>query len=110
TSSAVVVVIDGEAGYPMMGGTGASQDQPATGYVGLEAAATAGLGYGYSWLTRLAVPQGAALVALQPVLPLLAGPVVTGPVGWGLVFTLVAAQNRSEERRVGEVGCSPSVA
>ena len=91
--AAVGLVVTSVAGYPLWSATGADQVLPATVYVGLVAAATAGLGYGYSWLTRLAVPQWAALVALQPVLPLLAGPVVTGPAGWGLVFTLVAAQN-----------------
>lgn len=62
-------------------------------YSGLVAAVVAAAGYGYHRLTGLDLPRWTALLALQPVLPLLAYPLVTGPAGWALVFASVAAHN-----------------
>jgi hypothetical protein len=92
TLAAVGLLVFGVASYPLWS-TGAADGIPGSVYGGLVAASTAAVGYGYHLLTRLAVPAWGAVVALQPVLPLLAEPVVTGPAGWALVFTLVAAHN-----------------
>ncbi|MEH1016327.1 permease [Micromonospora sp. CPCC 206060] len=53
--------------------------------------ATAAVGFGYAAWTGLRVPRYAAVLALQPVLPLLAYDLVTGPAGWALVLALLAA-------------------
>lgn len=62
-------------------------------YSGLVAAVLAAAGYGYHLLTGLDLPRWTALLALQPVLPLLAYPLITGPAGWALVCSLVAVHN-----------------
>ena len=99
--AAVGLVVASVAGYPLWEATDAGRVLATPVYIGMVAAATAGLGYGYYWLTRLTVPRWAALVALQPVLPLVAGPAVTGPAGWSLVFILVAAQNVALALEIG---------
>ncbi|MGC4894809.1 SCO7613 C-terminal domain-containing membrane protein [Micromonospora sp. DT31] len=48
----------------------------------------AALGYAYG--TGLRAPRFAAVLAAQPVLPLLAYERITGPAGWALVLTMVA--------------------
>ncbi|HEY8471990.1 MAG TPA: permease [Natronosporangium sp.] len=92
TLAAVGLLVFAVAGYPLWN-SGAIDGIPGTVYGALVAASTAAVGYGYHYLSRLAVPAWAALLALQPVLPLLAADLVTGPAGWTLVFTLVAAHN-----------------
>jgi hypothetical protein len=92
TLAAVGLLLFAVAGYPLWN-TGAAAGLPAEVYTGLVAAATAALGYGYHRLTGLAVPAWAALLAMQPVLPLVASPLITGAAGWALVFALVAAVN-----------------
>jgi hypothetical protein len=92
TLAAVGLLVFSVAGYPLWSIIGPDA-VPVTVYGGLVAASTAAVGYGYHALTRLAVPAWGAVLALQLVLPLLAAEIVTGPAGWGLVFTLVAAHN-----------------
>ncbi|WP_091651011.1 SCO7613 C-terminal domain-containing membrane protein [Micromonospora pallida] len=63
---------------------------PTSRYVALVGGASATIAVGYALLTRLAVPWFGALVAAQPVLPLLAVEARPGVAGWALVFTGVA--------------------
>ncbi|HWG99736.1 MAG TPA: hypothetical protein VNV66_10515, partial [Pilimelia sp.] len=60
-------------------------------YTGLVLLVTAGVSAWYARVTGLIAPRYAAVLALQPVLPLLAYPWVSGPIGWSLVLTAVAA-------------------
>ncbi|GGK05263.1 hypothetical protein GCM10010123_38890 [Pilimelia anulata] len=59
-------------------------------YAALVFAATACVAAGYAAATGLAAPRYATLLAVQPVLPLAAYPLVTGDAGWAAVFTAVA--------------------
>ncbi|MGR6317320.1 permease [Micromonospora soli] len=45
---------------------------------------------GYAYATGLRAPRFATVLAVQPVLPLLAYERITGPAGWALVLTVVA--------------------
>lgn len=97
TIAVVGLLVIAIAGYAVWstGVVGAGRTILTTGpvYSGLVAAVVAAAGYGYHLLTGLDLPRWTALLALQPVLPLLAYPLVTGPAGWALVFTLVAVHN-----------------
>ncbi len=64
---------------------------PDTFYFGLVCAVTAIIAAAYRTVTHLYAPRFATILALQPVLPLLAYPWINGPAGWGLVLTGVAA-------------------
>ena len=90
TLAATGLLLFSVASYPLWNMVAAS-GIPGTVYGGLVAAGTAGIGYGYHLITRLDVPRWAALLAAQPVLPLLAAPLVPGATGWAVVFALVAA-------------------
>jgi hypothetical protein len=92
TLAAVGLLISSVAGYPLWS-TGLVSGVPGPVFGGLVSATTAALGYGHHRLSGLAAPKWAGLLALQPVLPLVAYPVVSGPAAWALVFTLVAAHN-----------------
>jgi hypothetical protein len=92
TLAAVGLLVFSVAGYPL-GSAGVGAGLPAYVYGGLVAAATAVVAYGYHLATRLHVPRWAALLAAQPVLPLVASPVITGATGWAVVFALVAVHN-----------------
>ncbi|MDG4793754.1 hypothetical protein [Micromonospora sp. WMMD1082] len=63
---------------------------PGSRYAGLVAAVGAAVAVGYARLSRLAVPWFAALLAGQPVLPLLAAEARPEPAGWAVVFVGVA--------------------
>ncbi|MBO4206186.1 SCO7613 C-terminal domain-containing membrane protein [Micromonospora echinofusca] len=63
--------------------------------------ATAAVGFGYAVWTGLRVPRYAAVLALQPVLPLLAYDLVTGPAGWALVLAVLAAVDLALLRLAG---------
>ncbi|SCF36079.1 hypothetical protein GA0074695_6071 [Micromonospora viridifaciens] len=52
--------------------------------------ATTVVSIGYAYWTGLRAPRFAAVLAAQPVLPLLAYERITGPAGWALVLTAVA--------------------
>ncbi|WP_432827910.1 SCO7613 C-terminal domain-containing membrane protein [Dactylosporangium sp. CA-092794] len=86
----LLVLLDGYAAWyvDLAGLAGATM--PST-YAGLVCAITAGVAGGYAALTRLRAPRLAAVVAVQPVLPLLALHRGFGPTGWTLVFVAVAA-------------------
>ncbi|WP_410809744.1 SCO7613 C-terminal domain-containing membrane protein [Micromonospora sp. 067-2] len=59
-------------------------------FAGVIFAVTAAVAFGYASWTGLRTPRFAAVLAAQPVLPLLAYERITGPGGWALVLTLVA--------------------
>jgi hypothetical protein len=85
----LLVPLDGYALYAV--GLPGSAAVSGTVFAGLVFAVTAGVGYGYARWTGLRVPRFAAVVAVQPVLPLLAYDLVRGAAGWALVGTAVAA-------------------
>jgi hypothetical protein len=60
-------------------------------YAGLVFAVTAVVAFFYTRVTRLSAPRYATLLALQPVLPLIAYEWITGPTGWAFVLAAVAA-------------------
>jgi hypothetical protein len=62
-------------------------------YAGVVALAVALVGLGYRMLTRLVGPAFVALVAVQPVLPLLLAPEPLSDVGWSLMWSAVAVVN-----------------
>lgn len=57
---------------------------------GLSFMVTAAVAIGYARATGLNAPRYAAVLAVQPVLPLLAYDWIRGPAGWSLVLTVVA--------------------
>jgi hypothetical protein len=61
-----------------------------TFYYGLLCATTAAIAMAYRTVSRLIAPQLVAVLALQPVLPLLAYDWIDGAAGWALVFAGVA--------------------
>lgn len=75
--------VDGVDGGPMSGVV----------FAGAVFAVSAVVGFGYALLTGLRAPRFAAVLAAQPVLPLLAYDLVTGALGWALVLTVVAGLN-----------------
>jgi hypothetical protein len=91
TLAALGLLLFAVAGYPLW--TTEVVALPASTYSGLVAAATALVGWGYHLLTRLAVPAWATVLAVQPVLPLVAAPLADGATGWAVVFSLVAVHN-----------------
>lgn len=87
----LLIVLDGYAArYVNLFGAAA---MPATRYAGVVAAVTAVAAAGYGAATGLRGPGIAALLAAQPVLPLLVADAGLGPAGWSVVFTAVAAAN-----------------
>ena len=62
-------------------------------YAGLVCLAVAAVGLGYRLLTNLVGPAFVALLAVQPVLPLLVAPEPLSAAGWSLVWSGVAALN-----------------
>ncbi|MEV6929813.1 hypothetical protein AB0M46_35710 [Dactylosporangium sp. NPDC051485] len=86
----LLVLLDGYAAwYADLAGL-AEATIPAT-YAGLTFAVTAAIAGGYALATRLRAPRLAAVVAVQPVLPLLALHHGFGATGWTLVFVGTAA-------------------
>ncbi|MEU0554731.1 hypothetical protein [Dactylosporangium sp. NPDC006015] len=80
-------------------------------YTGLVCAATAGIAAAYSMQSHLIASRYATLIALQPVLPLLAYDSIRGPAGWSLALSGVAlidlafgvALGRSVQRRIRQI-------
>ncbi|MGC5377296.1 SCO7613 C-terminal domain-containing membrane protein [Micromonospora sp. DT68] len=62
-------------------------------FAGLIFAGTVAVSVGYATWTGLRAPRFAAVLAAQPVLPLLTFDRITGPGGWALVLTVVALLN-----------------
>ncbi|MBB5870325.1 hypothetical protein F4553_003704 [Allocatelliglobosispora scoriae] len=88
---------------------------PVTGYVvgmlpgvtasmtivsGFVFAVTSAVAYGYHRLTLLTSARYAVVIAVQPVVPLLAFDLIRGPAGWALVFALMAGANAVIARAV----------
>ncbi|NLU76853.1 hypothetical protein HCA58_00285 [Micromonospora sp. HNM0581] len=63
---------------------------PGSRYAALVAVIAAAVSVGYARLSRLAVPWFAVLLAVQPLLPLLAAEARPEPAGWAVVFVGVA--------------------
>ncbi|MDO3702293.1 hypothetical protein Q3W71_11455 [Micromonospora sp. C28SCA-DRY-2] len=84
----LLVVLDGYAAWSvnLFGVAG----WPGTRYAALVGGASAAAALGYARLSRLTVPWFAALLAAQPVLPLVAVEARPGPAGWSLAFVGVA--------------------
>jgi hypothetical protein len=70
-----------------------SDTVPGAVVAGIVFALTALVAGWYAVLTGLSIPRYATVLALQPILPLLAYEWITGPTGWALVLTVVAAQD-----------------
>ncbi|MET7417637.1 hypothetical protein [Dactylosporangium sp. NPDC005555] len=86
-------------------------------YMGVVCAATAGIAAVYSMQSHLIASRYATLLALQPVLPLLAFDTIRGPAGWSLALSGVALINlgfgvalgQSVRRRVEQRAADPAV-
>ncbi|HEU4349934.1 MAG TPA: hypothetical protein VFR35_19325, partial [Actinoplanes sp.] len=63
---------------------------PVQVFLGVALAITAVAGFLYAGVTRLSAPRYATVIAVQPVPPLLAYPVVESPAGWGMALAVVA--------------------
>ncbi|OJF14660.1 SCO7613 C-terminal domain-containing membrane protein [Couchioplanes caeruleus] len=73
-------------GSPALGGTAV----PPPVFLGVTLLITAAASFAYAGATRLAAPRYATVVAVQPVPPLLAYPVIESPAGWAVALTAVA--------------------
>jgi hypothetical protein len=73
-------------GSPLVGGTAV----PAPVFLGVSLLITAVAAFVYAGTTRLAAPRYATVVAMQPVPPLLAYPVIESAAGWALALSAVA--------------------
>ena len=63
---------------------------PAPVFLGVTLSITAAAAFVYAGNTRLNAPRYATVVALQPVPPLLAYPMIESPAGWGMALATVA--------------------
>jgi hypothetical protein len=73
-------------GTPIAGGPGVSSPL----YLGISFAITAVASFLYAAFTRLSAPRYATVIAVQPVPPLLAYPMIQSAAGWALALTVVA--------------------
>ncbi|MFC4021660.1 SCO7613 C-terminal domain-containing membrane protein [Micromonospora sp. GCM10011542] len=87
----LLVVLDGYAAW-MVDLAGVA-GWPGSRYAALVGGVSAAVAAGYARYSRLTGPWFAALVAAQPVLPLLAAEARPGPDGWALVLVGVALGN-----------------
>ncbi|MFG1952139.1 SCO7613 C-terminal domain-containing membrane protein [Micromonospora sp. NPDC048830] len=90
TVSAVGLLLVPLAGYALWAVERIGAGVSGAVFAGIIFAATAAVGYGYALWTGLRAPRFAVVLAAQPVLPLLAYDLVTGPAGWALVLAVVA--------------------
>src|SRR5262249_15429054 len=87
----LLVVLDGYAAwYVNLFGVA---EQPGSRYAGLVALVAALVAAGYGALTRLTGPLFVAMLAIQPVAPLLAVSMRPSVAGWSLIATVVGAMN-----------------
>ncbi|MEQ4301229.1 zinc ribbon domain-containing protein [Plantactinospora sp. B6F1] len=77
---------------------------PGSLFAGLTFLVTAAVAAGYTVATGLNAPRYAAVLAVQPILPLLAYAWVTGPAGWAVVLAAVAIGNLYLGRLFGDDG------
>ncbi|MFC0532689.1 SCO7613 C-terminal domain-containing membrane protein [Phytohabitans kaempferiae] len=92
----LLVVLDGYAAwYVNLFGLG---DVPGPAYAAGVCAVTGAIGVAYGLATGLAAPRFAALVAVQPVVPLLAGELGAGVRGWSVAFTVSAVASLAAVR------------
>ncbi|QOC90522.1 SCO7613 C-terminal domain-containing membrane protein [Micromonospora craniellae] len=84
----LLVVLDGYAAWTvdLFGVSG----WPSSRYAGLVALVATGVSAGYALISRLTVPWFAALLAVQPVVPLLVAEARPGLAGWTVAFVGVA--------------------
>ncbi|MEV4639143.1 hypothetical protein AB0J80_17490 [Actinoplanes sp. NPDC049548] len=73
-------------GSPALGGSSV----PSPVFLGFTLLITAAAAFVYAGMTRLAAPRYATVVAVQPVPPLLAYPMIESPAGWAVALTAVA--------------------
>ncbi|MEV6598099.1 hypothetical protein AB0M36_14640 [Actinoplanes sp. NPDC051346] len=73
-------------GSPALGGTSV----PPPVFLGVALLITTAAAFAYAGATRLAAPRYATVVAVQPVPPLLAYPVIESPAGWAVALTVTA--------------------
>ncbi|GAA5195187.1 hypothetical protein GCM10023322_61350 [Rugosimonospora acidiphila] len=85
------VLLDGSAVWAT--GAPAAAGIPAAAFGGLICLATAGVAAGYRTISHLVAPRFAAMLLLQPVLPLLLAGVIHGVAGWSAILAAVAAQD-----------------
>jgi hypothetical protein len=71
---------------PLVGGG----NVPTQVYLGVTFMITAVAGFLYAGMTRMSAPRYATVIAVQPVPPLLAYPMIESPAGWGLALAAVA--------------------
>ncbi|GFJ80708.1 hypothetical protein Phou_048880 [Phytohabitans houttuyneae] len=81
-----------------------SDTVPGAVVAGIVFALTALVAGWYAVLTGLSMPRYATVLALQPIVPLLAYEWITGPTGWALVLTVVAAQDLLLARQFDQRG------
>ncbi|HET8682479.1 MAG TPA: permease, partial [Micromonosporaceae bacterium] len=79
---------------------------PGPVFAALVLVATSGVAAGYHAVTGLVTPRFAAVLAAQPVLPLLAYSWIRGAAGWALVLAGVAALDVALARALGREGRS----
>ncbi len=87
----LLVVLDGYAAWAV--NLGGLQAMPGTRFAGLVCVAAAAAGVAYRTGTRLIGPAFAALVAIQPALPLIAADWRPSAAGWSALASAVAAIN-----------------
>ena len=98
----LLVVLDGYgAWYVNLLGLG---NLPGAGYAAIVCVVTAAVALGYGAATGLAGPRFAALVAIQPALPLVAAEVEADAWGWSIAFGAVAAVDLLVVARVKALG------
>ncbi|MFI5492770.1 SCO7613 C-terminal domain-containing membrane protein [Actinoplanes sp. NPDC051859] len=73
-------------GSPALGGDGV----PSPVFLGVTLLITTAAAFAYAGVTRLSAPRYATVVAVQPVPPLLAYPMIESPAGWAVTLTIVA--------------------
>ncbi|MBT8225781.1 MAG: permease [Dactylosporangium sp.] len=85
----LLVLLDGYVAWSLrlFGGTAV----PTPAFFGLVCLITAAVSAGYHATSHLVAPRFAALLVLQPVIPLLGYPLIEGPTGWALALAGVAA-------------------
>jgi hypothetical protein len=85
------VLLDGYAAWDA--GWLAGTHLGAAGYAGVVFLAAAAVAAGYRWVSHLIAPRFAAVLLVQPVLPLLGSTVIHTAAGWAVVLAGIGAQD-----------------